>query len=184
MTNFSADSGFRGTPLDLVNALAELVGIIVNDLTNSFFAELAVGVDMIVQGAGFVQFMGHSAEDVQRVNGASSCLLWAPNVEGSRPWSDKLGGQERLAQQQVKERAAADRVPGLARQAEAAAVIEAGGAGEADVLCTDRDAHYIAHPAGHAPYRGALEPPPWVVEVEADRMPPEVGEGGAEPEAG
>jgi len=37
------------------------------------------------------------ADDVQRANGASSCLLWAPNVDGSRPWSDKLGGQERLA---------------------------------------------------------------------------------------
>lgn len=37
------------------------------------------------------------ADDVQRANGANSCLLWAPNVAGSRPWSDKLGGQERLA---------------------------------------------------------------------------------------
>ncbi|OFZ97916.1 MAG: hypothetical protein A2Z64_07725 [Betaproteobacteria bacterium RIFCSPLOWO2_02_67_12] len=37
------------------------------------------------------------AEDVQRANAVSSCLLWAPNVAGSRPWSDKLGGKERLA---------------------------------------------------------------------------------------
>ena len=43
-----------------------IVGIIVNDLTNSFFAELAVGMDMIVQSAGYVQFLAHSGEDVDR----------------------------------------------------------------------------------------------------------------------
>lgn len=36
------------------------------------------------------------AEEVQTAEGANSCLLWAPNVAGSRPWSDKPGGQERL----------------------------------------------------------------------------------------
>lgn len=36
------------------------------------------------------------AEDVRREGGASRYLLWAPNVEGSRPWSDKPGGRERL----------------------------------------------------------------------------------------
>ena len=36
------------------------------------------------------------ADDVQRTEGASSCLLWAPNVDGARPWSDKPGGLERL----------------------------------------------------------------------------------------
>ncbi len=51
---------------NLRQAKSKIIGIIVNDLTNSFFAELAVGVDMIVQAGGYVQFMGHSAEDVQR----------------------------------------------------------------------------------------------------------------------
>lgn len=37
------------------------------------------------------------ADDVQTTRGASNCLLWAPNVGGARPWSDKLGGKERLA---------------------------------------------------------------------------------------
>jgi hypothetical protein len=36
------------------------------------------------------------ADDVQAVDGASSYLLWAPNVDGSRPWSDTPGGRERL----------------------------------------------------------------------------------------
>jgi LacI family transcriptional regulator len=45
---------------------SKIIGIVVNDLTNSFFAELAVGVDMIVQSAGYVQFLAHSSEDVDR----------------------------------------------------------------------------------------------------------------------
>lgn len=36
------------------------------------------------------------ADDVQKAVPASQCLLWAPNVAGSRPWSDKPGGKERL----------------------------------------------------------------------------------------
>lgn len=36
------------------------------------------------------------ATDVIRDRQGSRCLLWAPNVDGSRPWSDKPGGQERL----------------------------------------------------------------------------------------
>jgi LacI family transcriptional regulator len=51
---------------NLRQAKSRIVGIVVNDLTNSFFAELAVGVDMIVQAGGYVQFMGHSAENVDR----------------------------------------------------------------------------------------------------------------------
>lgn len=49
------------------------------------------------------------ADDVQRANAVSTCLLWAPNVAGSRPWSDKLGGKERLAHCQLAaERGAAE----------------------------------------------------------------------------
>jgi hypothetical protein len=36
------------------------------------------------------------ADDVHAANGACDYLLWAPNVNGSRPWSDTPGGQERL----------------------------------------------------------------------------------------
>jgi hypothetical protein len=36
------------------------------------------------------------ADDVQTSDGTCSYLLWAPNVNGSRPWSDKPGGKERL----------------------------------------------------------------------------------------
>jgi hypothetical protein len=36
------------------------------------------------------------AKAVQSGDGACSCLLWAPNLGGSRPWSDKAAGRERL----------------------------------------------------------------------------------------
>lgn len=48
------------------NAKSKIIGIVVNDLTNSFFAELAVGVDMVVQSAGFVQFLANTGESVDR----------------------------------------------------------------------------------------------------------------------
>jgi LacI family transcriptional regulator len=48
------------------NAKSKIIGIVVNDLTNSFFAELAVGVDMVVQSAGYVQFLSNSGESIDR----------------------------------------------------------------------------------------------------------------------
>jgi LacI family transcriptional regulator len=47
-------------------AKSGIVGIVVNDLTNGFFAELAVGVDMVVQSAGYVQFLSNSGESADR----------------------------------------------------------------------------------------------------------------------
>ena len=35
-------------------------------------------------------------DDIQSENGVCGYLLWAPNEKGSRPWSDKPGGRERL----------------------------------------------------------------------------------------
>jgi len=45
---------------------SRIIGIVVNDLTNNFFAELAVGVDMVVQSAGYVQFLANTAESIDR----------------------------------------------------------------------------------------------------------------------
>lgn len=36
------------------------------------------------------------ADDVRGINPEAGCLLWAPNLEGARPWSDSPGGKERL----------------------------------------------------------------------------------------
>ena len=35
-------------------------------------------------------------DEVQAAGSGKACLLWGPNVGGSRPWSDSPGGQERL----------------------------------------------------------------------------------------
>lgn len=35
------------------------------------------------------------ADSIEYADGKCSYLLWAPNVEGSRPWSDTVAGQER-----------------------------------------------------------------------------------------
>jgi hypothetical protein len=36
------------------------------------------------------------ADAVESTDGGCSCLLWAPNVDGSRPWSEEPAGRERL----------------------------------------------------------------------------------------
>jgi hypothetical protein len=36
------------------------------------------------------------SDSIQSADGTCSYLLWAPNTGGSRAWSDKPGGQERL----------------------------------------------------------------------------------------
>jgi len=36
------------------------------------------------------------AESIESREGGCCCLLWAPNAEGSRPWSDTLAGRDRL----------------------------------------------------------------------------------------
>jgi hypothetical protein len=33
---------------------------------------------------------------VQSRDGGCHCLLWAPNIDGARPWSDTAAGRERL----------------------------------------------------------------------------------------
>jgi hypothetical protein len=36
------------------------------------------------------------ADSIHSAAGGCSCLLWAPNLDGSRPWSDQPAGRERL----------------------------------------------------------------------------------------
>jgi LacI family transcriptional regulator len=47
-------------------ARSGIIGVVVNDLTNSFYAELAVGVDVVIQSAGFVQFLSNTSESIDR----------------------------------------------------------------------------------------------------------------------
>lgn len=57
---------YNRSAANLRQAKSAIVGIVVNDLTNSFFAELAVGMDMVVQSAGYVQFLANTGESVDR----------------------------------------------------------------------------------------------------------------------
>jgi hypothetical protein len=45
--------------------------------------------------------MGLWAAAVKSRDGGCGCLLWSPNVDGSRPWSDSPPGRERLRQCQL-----------------------------------------------------------------------------------
>ncbi|ASJ60855.1 substrate-binding domain-containing protein [Sinorhizobium meliloti] len=57
---------YNRSAANLRQARSKIIGIVVNDLTNSFFAELAVGVDEVVQTAGFVQFLANTSEKLDR----------------------------------------------------------------------------------------------------------------------
>lgn len=57
---------YNRSAANLRQSKSKIIGIVVNDLTNSFFAELAVGVDTVVQSAGFVQFLANTNEKIER----------------------------------------------------------------------------------------------------------------------
>lgn len=60
---------------NLRQSRSKIVGIVVNDLTNGFFAELAVGVDTVVQSAGFVQFLSNTGENPDRQREVIASML-------------------------------------------------------------------------------------------------------------
>ena len=49
-----------------------------------------------VRGSDGAVVLSLWAQDIRRENGGCSYLLWAPNLAGSRPWSDTRAGKERL----------------------------------------------------------------------------------------
>ncbi len=51
---------------NLRRARSNVVGMIINDLMNPFFVELAVGIERAFQGAGIVPFIAHTAENAIR----------------------------------------------------------------------------------------------------------------------
>ena len=51
---------------NLRQARSTVVGMVINDLTNPFFAELAVGIERGLQGAGFIPLIANTAENPAR----------------------------------------------------------------------------------------------------------------------
>ncbi len=47
----------------LRGAKSDVLGMVINDLTNPFYVELAIGIEQACQGAGFIPFLANSAED-------------------------------------------------------------------------------------------------------------------------
>jgi LacI family transcriptional regulator len=50
----------------LRNSQSKIVGVVLNDLSNPFFAEFAIGVENVLQMAGYVAFVANTAESVVR----------------------------------------------------------------------------------------------------------------------
>jgi LacI family transcriptional regulator len=51
---------------NLRKARSNVIGMVINDLTNPFFAELAVGMERVLQRAGIVPFIANTAENPVR----------------------------------------------------------------------------------------------------------------------
>ena len=50
----------------LRRARSDIVGMVINDLANPFFAELAIGIERALQSSGFIPFIANTAESVVR----------------------------------------------------------------------------------------------------------------------
>jgi LacI family transcriptional regulator len=75
----------------LRGAKAGVLGMVINDLSNPFYVELAIGIEQSCQGAGFIPFLANSAEDPirqhevirsMREHGAAGLVL-APAIDTS-----------------------------------------------------------------------------------------------------
>jgi LacI family transcriptional regulator len=51
---------------NLRRARSNIVGMVINDLSNPFFAELAIGVERTLQDSGYIPFIANTAESVSR----------------------------------------------------------------------------------------------------------------------
>jgi LacI family transcriptional regulator len=51
---------------NLRTARSNIVGMVINDLTNPFFAELAVGIEGALQGSGYIPVMANTGENLAR----------------------------------------------------------------------------------------------------------------------
>jgi len=73
----------------LRNPQTRIVGMVINDLSNPFFAELAIGIERVLRSSGYIPFMANTAESLvrqaevvrsMREHGASGVIL-CPTVD-------------------------------------------------------------------------------------------------------
>lgn len=60
---------------NLRKAHSNVIGMVINDLTNPFFAEMAVGIERVFQSAGFVSFIANTAENPVRQEEVMKSLM-------------------------------------------------------------------------------------------------------------
>jgi LacI family transcriptional regulator len=85
----------------LRRARSDIVGMVINDLSNPFFAELAVGIERALQNSGFIPFIANTAESVvrqaevvrsMREHGAAGLIL-SPALDTDAAEIDRLGSR-------------------------------------------------------------------------------------------
>jgi LacI family transcriptional regulator len=57
---------YNRSAASLRRARSDIVGMVINDLANPFFAELAIGIERALQNSGFIPFIANTAESVVR----------------------------------------------------------------------------------------------------------------------
>ncbi len=75
---------YNRSAANLRNARSRVVGMVINDLSNPFFAELAIGIERVLRASGFVPLLAHTDESLvrqaevvrsMREHGASGLIL-------------------------------------------------------------------------------------------------------------
>jgi LacI family transcriptional regulator len=80
---------YNRSAASLRRARTSIVGMVINDLSNPFFAELAIGIERALQNSGYIPFLANTAESVvrqaevvrsMREHGAAGIIL-CPSVD-------------------------------------------------------------------------------------------------------
>ena len=82
---------YNRSAANLRNPQTRIVGMVINDLSNPFFAELAIGIERVLRTSGYIPFLANTAESLlrqaevvrsMREHGASGVIL-CPTVDST-----------------------------------------------------------------------------------------------------
>jgi LacI family transcriptional regulator len=57
---------YNRSAAQLRNPQSQIVGMVINDLSNPFFAELAIGIERVLRNSGYIPFLANTAESILR----------------------------------------------------------------------------------------------------------------------